>query len=207
MKKFKLSLKAICLSLTLCSLSACVTSIVTTGAQACYEHHNIQNTLYDQMLYVKVDRAVHWYNKQYGDSHVDVSVFDHVVILTGEVPSEALRSQLVTTVKQVKGVTEVENLTTLNEPISSLTSISDSWITTKIRTRLIADNDIDPDRIKVITENGTVYLIGLVFIDEAETATQIARQTSGVQKVVRVFSYLHINKCSTLNSPAKSTTA
>jgi osmotically-inducible protein OsmY len=97
-------------------------------------------------------------------------------------------------VKNVPDVGTVYNLTTIQNPVSPTIHVSDSWITTKIKTRLIAANEIDPNEIKVITENGTVFLVGTIFPEQAEIATDIARATAGVQDVVRIFSYLKITK-------------
>ncbi|MES2218783.1 MAG: BON domain-containing protein [Pseudomonadota bacterium] len=170
------------------------TTVITSSAQAAYAHRDIQNSVQDQLLAVHVDRAVHWYTDKYKSSNVSVSVFNNIVVLTGQVPSSTLRTELTDVVKKVPDVSQVYNLTTLSNPVSSITQISDSWITTKIKTQIIAELELDPSKIKVITENGTVYLIGIVFPDQAVIATDIARETSGVQNVVKIFSYLEITK-------------
>ena len=191
--KFSRMLKLILGYAMIVSLPGC-TSVITSGAQAAYGHHDIQNTVQDNMLAVHVDREVHWYTNKYKESNVAVSVFNNRVVLTGQVPSQELHDELTPLVKKVPGVTEVYNLTAISNPVSSLTQLSDSWITTKIKTHIIAEIELDPSKIKVITENGTVYLIGIVFPDDAEIATEIASSTSGVQDVVKIFSYLQITK-------------
>lgn len=175
-------------------LSSCVSTVVTSGAQAAYQHRNIQNTLHDHYITIQVDRAIHWKTNNYQTSRIAISTFNKTVILTGQVPTEKLRNDLTGIAKQIPDVDQVYNLTTVGIPTSTLKQISDSWITTKIKTQLIAANEIDPDQIKVITENGTVILIGTVFPDQADIATQIARTTEGTQNVVRIFSYLHVSK-------------
>jgi osmotically-inducible protein OsmY len=192
-EKFSWMLKIIFCLAMISSLPGC-TTVITSGAQAAYGHHDIQNSVQDNMLAVHVDREVHWYTNKYKESNVAVSVFNNTVVLTGEVPTQALHDELTPLVKKVPGVTEVYNLTATSNPVSSLTQLSDSWITTKIKTHIIAEIELDPSKIKVITENGTVYLIGIVFPDQAEIATDIARSTTGVQDVVKIFSYLQITK-------------
>jgi osmotically-inducible protein OsmY len=177
----------------ICFLTGC-TTVITGSAQAAYSHKDIQDSLQDHLLAVRVDRAVHWYSDKYKASNVSVSVFNNIVVLTGQVPSPELRAELTTLVKKIPDIGKVYNLTSVSNPISSIAQISDSWITTKIKTQLIAEVELDPSKIKVITENGTVYLIGIVFPEQAEIATDIARQTSGVQNVVKIFSYLEITK-------------
>jgi osmotically-inducible protein OsmY len=116
------------------------------------------------------------------------------VLLTGQVSSEKLRIELGSIVKNVPGVKDVYNQTTVTSPTSPLMHVNDAWITAKIKTQLIAANEIDPSQIKVITEQGTVYLMGIVLPEQADIATEIAKTTSGVEKVVKVFSYIHISK-------------
>jgi len=194
MKKLGLFIKLIFSLAVVCLLQSCLTTAVTSGAQVAYEHHNLQNTLHDQYLTMQTDRAIHWKTDRYKTSNVSVSTLNNVIVLTGQVRSPELRDELTTIAKKIHDVSEVYNLTTVMNPTSNLTRISDAWITTKVKTQLIAENEIDPSQIKVITENGTVYLIGIVFPNQGYIATDIARTTSGVQNVVRVFSYLHISK-------------
>jgi osmotically-inducible protein OsmY len=180
----------------LVALTGCVSSVVTSSAQVAYNHHTLQNTLHDTYLEVKIDRAVHWSTDHFQSSHINIDVFNNVVILTGQTSSSQLHDELGRIAKEVSGADEVYNLTTIRNALSRLIRIQDAWITTKIKSRLLAEIEIDPSQIKVVTENGTVYLIGIIFPDQAAIATEIARTTSGVQNVVRVFSYLQITKTS-----------
>ncbi len=82
----------------------------------------------------------------------------------------------------------------ISAPSSALTRASDSWITTKIKAKLIAMNEIDPGAIKVVTENGTVYLMGIVTPDQADIAFDLAESTEGVQEVIKHFYYMYITK-------------
>lgn len=186
---------------TLYLLQGCVSGVssvalssMSTGAQAAYNHNNLQNTYHDHSLTTQVDFAINRATNIYRNSRVAVSTFNSVVVLIGQVNSSELRDQLMPIAKSVPGVTTVYNLTTVNSPAASLIRVSDAWITTKIKTQLIAANEVDPSQIKVITENGTVYLMGIVFPQQAIIASNIARSTAGVQNVVRVFAYLYISK-------------
>jgi osmotically-inducible protein OsmY len=184
--------------LTVCSsLEGCVSAAVTgvsSGCQVAYNHHSLQNSYHDQYTTMQVDHAIHWHDTNFNNSNISVSTFNNILVLTGQVPTQTLREQLTQVASKAAHVKEIYNLTTVNNPASTLTHVSDSWITTKIKSRLIAAAEIDPSQIKVITENGNVYLIGTVFPDQAEIATDIARETDGVGKVVRIFSYLQVTK-------------
>jgi osmotically-inducible protein OsmY len=197
MKQLLLYLKLLIILAFACLIQSCMSAAisgVSTGAQAAYNQHNLKNSFRNQSICMKVDHAIHWQTTAYKDSRVSVSTFNNIVLLTGQVPDTALRNNLLVIAKSVPGVTKVYNLTTVSSPTSSLVQISDSWITTKIKSQMIAEEDIDPSQIKVLTENGTVYLIGTVFPNQGALATEIARSTSGVENVVRIFSYLHVNK-------------
>ena len=122
-------------------------------------------------------------------SHIEVTVFNHVVLLTGQTPNPTWRQQAETIAKSVPKVTRVYNQISLQGPTSTLTRTSDSWITTKIKGQMLATEDLKSSSIKVLTENGVVYLMGTVNRQQADIATDIARQVSGVQKVVKVFQY------------------
>jgi osmotically-inducible protein OsmY len=199
MKQLLLYLKLLMMLPFFFLIQGCVSAAisgVSTGAQAAYNQHNLKNTFHDQSICMKVDHAIHWQTTAYKSSRVSVSTFNNIVLLTGQVPNADLRNKLMVIAKSIQGVNKVYNLTTVSSPASSLVQVSDSWITAKIKTQMIAEEDIDPSQIKVITENGTVYLIGTVFPNQAMLATDIARSTAGVENVVRVFSYLHVNKSS-----------
>jgi osmotically-inducible protein OsmY len=140
------------------------------------------------------------YHKLYGsthdfdNAHITVSTFNKKVLMTGQIPSKEEREQAENIIKEIPGIKKLYNVTEVSPPSSTLTRISDSWITTKIKTQLIAMNEIDPDQIKVVTENGKVFLMGTVLQDQADIAVDIAKETDGVQSVMKVFSYLEIKE-------------
>ena len=136
-------------------------------------------------------RAASALRDRMGDAvHVNVTSFNRNVLLTGEAPSEAHRTEIE---RVVSGVSNVRGIT--NEVqvagIASLTSRSnDSVITSKVKARFVDAATFGAHHVKVVTEASTVYLLGLVTRREADAATDVARTTSGVRKVVRVFEYI-----------------
>lgn len=132
-------------------------------------------------------------NKSHPDlkaSNINVNVFNGVVLLTGQVPNNELRLLAGRTAQQVKNVRQVYNEIQVRGKVSLLASSSDAWLTTKVRSTLLADKEIDSGRINVITENGVVYLMGLLTRAEAEQAADAARSIGGVQKVVKAVEYI-----------------
>jgi osmotically-inducible protein OsmY len=154
-----------------------------------YDHRTINNILLDADIANKISDQIKKVPALRNESHIEVTVFNHVVLLTGETPSSAWKQQADEIAKAQAGVTRVYNQLTVQGPTSSLIRTSDSWITTKIKTEMLATEDLKSSTIKVVTDNGVVYLMGIVKRDQADTAVDIARQVSGVQKVVKIFQY------------------
>lgn len=124
-------------------------------------------------------------------AHIVVVSFNGVVLLAGQVASNELRDLAETTVKNIRKVRLVHNEITVSGPTSMVARSNDTWLTTKVKSRLIVSKDVSANRIKVVTENSVVYLLGLVTRDQADNAVRVARQTYGVQKIVKVFEYIN----------------
>ncbi len=182
----------------LCLLQGCIDPVVggaMTGAQVVYNRHGLSNSIGDQLITLRATQALYLDKaERYKNTTISVATLNKIVVLTGQVPSVELKKAAEATVAQVPNIEKIYNLITISQPSPTLVQMSDSWITAKIKTKLIAANDIDPSQIKVITDNGTVFLIGIIPHEQADIAVDIARTTDGVQKVVKVFSYLVISK-------------
>jgi osmotically-inducible protein OsmY len=135
-------------------------------------------------------RATNRVNDRFGDrAHVNVTSYNRIALITGEVPDEHAREQvekIVLAVPNVRGATNDVQIS----GVSSLGSrANDSYLTTKVRGRLLDTKRISPVHVKVVSEAGVVYLMGIVTEAEADEAVEIARTTGGVRKVVKVFEY------------------
>jgi osmotically-inducible protein OsmY len=125
--------------------------------------------------------------------HINIISINGVVLLVGQAPTEAARQKAAELVTPILKVRLVHNEMTIAAPNSYMTRSSDSLITAKVKTKLftIKEHDnFDPTRVKVVTENGIVYLMGILTHSEADNVTDAARQVSGVQKIVKLFEYL-----------------
>lgn len=175
------------------SLQGCIfVAGAAAGAAAIavvYDHRTIKNSVEDTKLANKIADKIHQKPYLKRDSHIEVTVFNRVVLLTGETPNADWKQQAEEITQQVPGIGRIYNQITIQGPTSSLTRTSDSWITTKIKSQMLATEDLKSSSIKVITEDGTVYLMGIVTQNQADIAVDIARQVSGVQKVVKIFQY------------------
>ena len=124
------------------------------------------------------------------ESHINVNIYNSVVLLTGEVPTQLAKDQASAAAKKVNRVRQVHNELTVGPNSRFRSRVQDNWFQSKVKTRLVTDYEIDSDRIEIIVENDVVFLMGLVKRKEAERVTELARTTKGVKKVVRVFEYL-----------------
>lgn len=116
--------------------------------------------------------------------------YNRQVLLAGQVPNEQMLSQATEVAKKVPEVRAVFNELTVSGVVSVTADINDMSITTKVKSRMLASDNVPVTKIKVVTSNGVVYLMGLVTHAEATAATDVARTTSGVTKVVKLFEYI-----------------
>lgn len=174
------------------SLHGCAAVVVGGGATAAslaVDRRTTGTVVEDEAIELKSAKLI-LQNQELNDkTHINITSYNTRVLITGEAPSEALKTQVVELVRGVHKVTHVYDEVNIAAPSSMLSRSSDSVITSKLKTKMIASDSSAAVAIKVVTESGVVYLLGLVTHAEAEKATDIARQTGGVQKVVRLFQY------------------
>lgn len=169
-------------------------NVATSSAQAVYNHHSIQRNWKDQYTTMQANQAINVKTGEFSNANISIATMNGEVLLSGQVPAEWQKQKAEALVKNIPDVKTVYNLIVVASPSSTLTRLSDTWITTKIKTRLIASDDVDATQVKVVTENGRVYLMGTLSPDAAEAAVEIASTTDGVQSVVKIFSYVTISK-------------
>ena len=142
----------------------------------------------DQGIEIKAQKRIS--DKLKDEVHVNVTSFNLSALMTGEAQNEALRMEAENIVKTVPNVRQVFNEIAISPVTNYSARSNDSYITTKVKARMVEANKFNANHVKVVTEASAVYLLGLVTRKEAEDATEIARTTSGVVKVVKLFEYL-----------------
>ena len=183
------------MALTLClSLSGC-SSVINASREAPIDDDRGTRTLGskidDSLIETKVAVNVAKANPDLDqNSHIVVSSFNGVVLLAGQTPRAELKALAEQTAGQVQKVKKVHNELQILEPSSGLARSNDAWLTTKIKTQMLTDSAIPGSRIKVVTENGIVYLLGLLTQAEATRATNLVQGVGGVQKIVKLFEYI-----------------
>ena len=182
--------------LTASLLGGCAAVIVggaAIGASAVHERRSVSTMMDDEGIEWKVGSALSGDKSLDSQSHINVISVNGVVLLVGQTPTAALHQQATNLAQGVENVRIVHNELVIAAPNSYMTRTSDSYITSKVKTSLFnvkGHDDFDPTRVKVVTENGTVYLMGILYRSEAAGAARQASRVGGVQKVVKLFEYL-----------------
>ena len=176
------------LSIAATSLTGCFPLIaggVAGGAMVIADRRNPGTQAIDRGIQLEVESFL---IKKYGDNlHINASVFNRRVLLTGETRTEELKADITRQIKAMKNVTEVFN-ELMPAPISSLTArANDSFLTTRIKTIFITTEGVPSNSMRVVTESSKVYLMGIATEAEANRAVDIARSIPGVKQVTKLF--------------------
>jgi len=167
--------------------AAMVGAGIATGVAVANDERSPGTVLDDQLIEFEANDRVRAQSEIFEQSHINITSFNNVVLLTGETPSDDFKTRTAAIVAGVPKVRSVHNELAIAAPSSLVARSSDSWVTTKVKTTLLSEMALDATRVKVVTEKGVVYLMGLVSSAEAERATDLARRISGVERVVRLF--------------------
>jgi len=124
-----------------------------------------------------------------GSVRVTASSYRGSVVLMGQATTDAERRSFESQAKDVPGIETIHNQIRVKEPLSVSAISKDSWITTKVKSALLANSELNGIKVKVITEDSEVFLLGLVSREHADIATEVARNISGVKQVIRAFEY------------------
>jgi osmotically-inducible protein OsmY len=135
--------------------------------------------------------------------HINTTSFNRMVLITGEVASDADRVAVEQAIARIENVRSTVNDLAVMEPTSLAQRSADTILTSKVKATFVDAKDLQSQAIKVVTERGTVYLLGRVTEREASRAAELARSISGVQKVVRVFEILTEAELGTLGDQKK----
>ena len=173
-------------------MQGCAQAVVggaAAGAGVAYDRRTTGTVIDDQGIEFKTKYAL-FNNKEIHDqSHINVTSYNGIVLLTGETPSESLKQKVTAEVKKLPKVRRIHNELAIAAPSALPSRSSDSWITSKIKAKMTTDEHTDPFHVKVVTERGIVYLMGLVSRTEADQAVNLVKNTAGVQRVVKIFEY------------------
>jgi osmotically-inducible protein OsmY len=173
------------------SLTGCfplVAGGVAIGAAATVDRRTLGAQTEDKSITVKAE--VRLSNLGGDNGHINIASFNRKVLITGEVPDRATKDAAEREVRAIEGVQNVFNELIVAGPASYTSRSSDALVTTKVKASLVEMKTISASSFKVVTENGTVYLMGRVTQREGDVATDVVKSVSGVQRVVKLFEYI-----------------
>ena len=160
------------------------------GGVAVHDRRTPGNYIDDELIELKTLAAIRRDDRMADQTHVNATSFNGLVLLTGEAPGESLRERITEIARNIPAVRAVQNEVALRAPSTLVARTNDTLITGKVKLALVQGEELDATRVKVVTERGNVYLMGLLTQDEADRATEIARRVPGVQRVVKVVEYI-----------------
>ncbi|MEO7558485.1 MAG: BON domain-containing protein [Gammaproteobacteria bacterium] len=179
--------------ITIGSLPGCVPLLVTgaaTGVAMVHDQRSAGAVIDDQGIEIKAAALLRGDEQLRGEAHLNVTSYNGIVLVTGEAPTADLRDRVTDIVRNIDKVRTVHNEVIIAAPSSLMARSSDTLLTGKVKARLLGTRGFDSTRVKVVSSGGVVYLMGLVTHNEDEIATEMARTTDGVQRVVKIFEYV-----------------
>lgn len=178
-------------------LSGCTAAAVggaVVGTSVALDKRTTGDYVEDQNIKTKFAHLYYQDKKLSDETHVNFTSYNRQVLITGEVLNSRQKEQLTEIARQIKNVRHIYNEAVVGIPTTMSSRADDSYITSKIKTSVFRDlEELDGAQVKVVTENGVVFLMGLVNRKQADKITEIARTTRGVKKVIKLFEYPNPN--------------
>ncbi|WP_039164402.1 division/outer membrane stress-associated lipid-binding lipoprotein [Gallibacterium anatis] len=176
-------------------LQGCVAAAVVGGGalatKVAMDPRTTGTQIDDQTLELRVADALRKDKQLNEQAHISAVVYNGRALLVGEAPSADLKEVAVNLARGVKDIADVYDEIQIGDKVSFMQASKDTWITTEVKSKLFVNGNVKASDVKVVTENGVVYLIGRVTQSQAAAAVDVARQVNGVRKVVKVFTYLN----------------
>ncbi len=164
-----------------------------SGLSVLHDRRTSEALLRDEKIEIDAGIALNADDEIRDKTHINVTAYNGIVLVTGEAPDEALHTKIINLIRTIPGVKVVHNEIIIAPPSPMSSRAYDTLLTTKVKSAISEVRNIpgfDATRIKVVTENGIVYLMGLVHPNEGYVAGEMARRVNGVKQVVKVFEYI-----------------
>lgn len=158
-----------------------------TGMVMAQDRRTTGTIIDDKSIEIKAMHALAHTPEIWRQCHLTCISYNNIVVIVGQAPTEALKEQAEQVVSEIPKIQRIHNEITVEAPISLAQRSKDSWITTQIKAKMLGSKSVKFTRVKTITENNVVFLMGLATMEEEQAATDIARQISGVEKIIQIF--------------------
>jgi osmotically-inducible protein OsmY len=178
--------------LALGQLQGCVAGVVAAGGASvsmASDRRSAGTIVDDEAIELKTGKVINEDQDLGEKAHINITSYDHVVLLTGETPTAEMHGTAVAIASHTDKVLKVYDEIAVATPTSVESRSEDAWITAKIKAKLLGVKDVSSANVKVVTENRTVYLMGMVSHAEGTAAAEAARFVEGVARVVTLFEY------------------
>ena len=179
------------LAATLCgviALSGCANNSASNPSNYGQRSNDVEAV--DATIEREVERALARADARLGDARIRAHSYNGTLLLVGQVPSEELKNMAGKVASNLRGVDKVHNELTVAANLPATQRLTDTWLTTNVISYLATNDRIDSSKLKVTTENASVYLMGMVTREEADRIVNAASSVGGVQRIVKVFDYL-----------------
>lgn len=179
----------LCVSILQGCAAAAVVAVVG-GASVASDNRTLGKQIDDQRIELVAHNQLAKMPEVSEHTNIQVISVNGSVLAVGQSPSTQLRDVVMKTLSNINGVVTVHNQIRIGNTISATTKSNDLWLTSKVKTALVANKQVSATDVKVVTENGEVFLMGLLNKNQADTAVNVARNISGVSRVYKMFEYL-----------------
>ena len=186
---FKQSLIVISTVLLLQGCAAAVVAGTAGAVTSANDRRTIGSQIDDNNIEIKSSIAISENERLHKFANVNVISVNGIVLMIGQVANQEMKNEAQRAIEGVDGIRKIHNQIRISSNIGMSTQTHDSWLTSKVKTQLLTTENISSNNIKVVTENGEVFLMGLVSNTEANLAVEVARNVSGVERAV---SYTHL---------------
>jgi len=194
MTNIMLKIKSLLLiTATAAILQGCVTAAVigiVGGASVANDNRSIGNQIDDSNIEFSAHSALNKIAGLSDNTSLQVVSVNAKVLIVGQAPNTHLRDLAIKTLNSVNGIEQVYDQIRIGNITAFTTTSNDVWLTSKVKTALFGSDELDATNIKVVTENGEVFLMGLVKATEAKAAVEVARNVSGVNRVFKLFEHI-----------------
>ncbi len=172
-------------------LTSCVGVVVVgaAGSMMVYDRRSLSMIEKDARIFYVTNTKIRNI-RAFRDSHISVTSYNQVILLTGQVTSVSLKADAEKIARDTPSVRRVYDEITVGEPITLAQRSKDTFISSQIRSKMLTEKGLESGSIRIITENANVYLMGIATHEQADLAVTVARHIQGVRKVVKIFQYI-----------------
>ena len=190
MKLSALILFLVCTAYLLSGCPAAVVGGAAVGTSVVMDERTTGDLIEDQNIKTKFS-YLYYQNKALSDqAHVNVTSYNRRMLITGEAPTPQLKQQIDEIAGQIKNVRQYYNEVSIAQPSSISSRTNDTYLTSKIKTSIFANfQELDYAQVKVVTENASVFLMGIVSVEQGDQITDLVRRTPGVKRVIKLFEH------------------